>query len=111
MSIAGSLGPRLVCQVYVLPDPRSGNEYTRHFCTHPRYYSIHTVIGHVHSSAGVQYLASKRDLIFGMNVGCGIDIKSYAMAYGKNFANRPVLGCGVVQGGQDASFVPMLIGV
>lgn len=66
-----------------------------------------TVIGHAHSGGGVQYLASKRDIIFGLNVGCGIDIKSYAMAYGKNFARRPTIGCGVVLDGITAIFLPM----
>lgn len=69
-----------------------------------------TVIGHVHSHAGVAYLASDKDLIFGMNVGCGIDIKSYAMMYGRNFASRPTLGCGVVLNGKHAFFVPMDLG-
>jgi len=67
-----------------------------------------TVIGHVHSHAGIKYLASTKDLIFGMNVGCGLDIDAYAFAYGKHFAIRPILGCGVVlDGGRVAAFVPM----
>jgi predicted phosphodiesterase len=68
---------------------------------------ISTVTGHAHSGGGVQYLASKVSIIFGMNVGCGIDIKSYAMAYGKNFARRPTIGCGVVLDGRTAFFCPM----
>lgn len=69
-----------------------------------------TVIGHVHSHAGVAYMASEKDLIFGMNVGCGIDIKSYAMVYGRNFVCRPTLGCGVVLEGKHAFFIPMDLG-
>jgi len=69
-----------------------------------------TVIGHVHSHAGVAYMASEKDLIFGMNVGCGIDIKSYAMLYGRNFVCRPTLGCGVVLEGKHAFFIPMDLG-
>lgn len=68
---------------------------------------ISTVTGHAHSNGGCQYLASKRDIIFGLNVGCGIDIKSYAMTYGKDFARRPTIGCGVVLDGVTAFFVPM----
>lgn len=30
-----------------------------------------------------------------MQVGCGIDKTSYAMAYGKNF-RKPIISCGVV---------------
>jgi predicted phosphodiesterase len=70
-----------------------------------------TVIGHVHSFGGVLYSASERDLIFGLNVGCGIDVNSYAMEYGKTFAKRPTLGCGVVlDGGRIGLFVPMDLG-
>ena len=36
-----------------------------------------------------------------MQVGCGIDAKSYAAAYAKNF-KRQAIGCGVVIGGHTA---------
>lgn len=66
------------------------------------------VQGHTHCFGGVQYLASSHDLIFGMNVGCGIDIDAYSFRYGRAFANRPTLGCGVVIDGCEAYFEPML---
>lgn len=66
-----------------------------------------TVIGHYHSGGGVKYSANKRDIIFGMNVGCGIDIGQYAFVYGKHDKFRPTLGCGVVFGPTNAIFVPM----
>jgi hypothetical protein len=67
-----------------------------------------TVIGHIHSHGGVLWSASHRDLIFGLNAGCGIDIKAYAFAYGKDFPERPTLGCGVVyDNGKRAEFIPM----
>ena len=72
-----------------------------------------TVIGHVHSSAGVEYTASERDIIFGMNVGCGLDRKKYAFAYGRDFRRKPILGCGVVTStkhGTNAQFIPMELG-
>ena len=69
-----------------------------------------TVIGHTHASGGVEYLASSRDCIFGMQVGCGIDRKAYAFAYGKDFPRKPILGCGVVwENGKYAQFFPMTI--
>ncbi len=71
---------------------------------------ISTVIGHVHAVGGVQYLASSKDIIFGMAVGCGVDRKSYAFSYGRDFAKKPILGCGVVSytsKGVNAQFVPM----
>ena len=68
-----------------------------------------TVIGHVHSYGGVQYNANPDNMIFGMNVGCGIDVEAYAMAYGKPFARKPTLGCGVVKDdGHTGIFVPMI---
>lgn len=66
-----------------------------------------TVIGHYHSRAGCIPMANKRDLIFGMGVGCGIDIKAYAFAYGRHINDRPVLGCGIVFDSASAIFVPM----
>lgn len=66
-----------------------------------------TVIGHSHAFAGCKYSANKRDIIFGLNVGCGIDIDAYAFAYGKYDKNRPILGCGIVFGSGNAVFVPM----
>jgi len=67
-----------------------------------------TVIGHTHSTGAVEYTASEKDCIFGMNVGCGIDRKAYAFAYGKDFPKKPVLGCGVVTDrGRQAQFFKM----
>jgi predicted phosphodiesterase len=68
-----------------------------------------TVMGHLHSVGAVQYIdTSEKENIFGMNVGCGIDKRSYAFAYGKYFKFKPILGCGVVtDGGKYAQFFPM----
>jgi hypothetical protein len=41
-------------------------------------------MGHTHAFAGCKYSANKRNIIFGLNVGCGIDIAAYAFAYGKH---------------------------
>lgn len=65
------------------------------------------VMGHCHSFGGVNYRSNERDMFFGMNVGCGLDIDSYAMEYGKDFPQRPTLGCGIVQSSTKATFVPM----
>lgn len=66
-----------------------------------------TVIGHQHSFGGCKYIANKRDLIFGLNVGCGIDSDTYAMKYGSTFKYRPTLGCGIVVNENEGYFVPM----
>tara|TARA_R100001086_G_scaffold199785_2_gene115981 strand:- start:6342 stop:7091 length:750 start_codon:yes stop_codon:yes gene_type:complete len=71
-----------------------------------------TIIGHTHSFGGVNYIASKNNLIFGLNVGCGIDIDAYAFAYGRNYPRRPTLGCGVVlDKGRCGLFIPMDLGI
>lgn len=54
------------------------------------------VMGHTHSYSSVQYSASHRDLLWAMQVGCGIDNTSYAFEYGSTFAKKPVISCGVV---------------
>jgi len=64
-------------------------------------------IGHLHAFGACQYTASTHDIIFGLNAGCGIDIKAYSFAYGKDFPNRPTLGCGVIVSSTEAYFVPM----
>jgi len=67
-----------------------------------------TVFGHFHSSAGIAYSASPESLVFGMNVGCLIDFKSYAFKYAHAQKSRPVLGCGIVDEGIP-TFIPMLL--
>lgn len=70
-----------------------------------------TVIGHSHSFGGVDYMASRNDIIFGLNVGCGINVDHMAFSYGKNFPKKPTLGCGVViDEGKTGIFVPMDLG-
>jgi predicted phosphodiesterase len=69
---------------------------------------MNSVTGHGHSNAGVHVVASHRSLLWGLGVGCGIDIHSYAMAYGRDFGKRPILGCGVIKdNGRLPIFVPM----
>ena len=67
-----------------------------------------TVIGHVHSVAGIEWLANSRDCLFGMSVGCGVDRRTYAFAYGRDFKRKPILGCGIVTDmGRYCQFMPM----
>ena len=54
-----------------------------------------TVQGHHHTLAYVMYFVGKREKIFGMQVGCGFDEKSYAADYGKWYP-KSAIGCGVV---------------
>ena len=59
-----------------------------------------TVIGHLHSHSGLAFLANDIDMIWGMNIGCGVDIDSLGMAYGKSFPDKPIVSCAVVIDGQ-----------
>lgn len=65
-----------------------------------------TVIGHFHGQAGVKWFANQDTRVFGLSVGCGVDASALAMDYGKRFSRKPLLGCGVVIGGQQAYFEP-----
>ena len=60
-----------------------------------------TVQGHIHTQAYCEWNVGKKFRVFGMQVGCGVDAKSYAAAYAKNF-KKQAIGCGVVLGGHTA---------
>lgn len=64
------------------------------------------VMGHTHSFTSVQYSASHRDLLWAMQVGCGIDNTAYAFEYGSNFAKKPIISCGVVL---DKGKIPIVL--
>lgn len=66
-----------------------------------------TVIGHLHTVCNARFLASYKDLIFGLSVGCGIDHKAYAFAYGREQTRKPVLACAVVLEGKVPINLPM----
>lgn len=57
------------------------------------------VQGHLHSQAYVEWIVGAKFKLFGMQVGCGIDHKSYAMAYGKE-GPKPAISCGVILKGE-----------
>lgn len=65
------------------------------------------VQGHLHTQLYNEFLVGANFIVFGMQVGCGIDVKSYAMAYGKHF-KKPAIGCGVVlKKGTQPIAIPM----
>lgn len=67
-----------------------------------------TVIGHHHSCGGIYYVANNKEMIFGMNAGCLIDMDSYAFKYAKKNKFKPTLGCGIVIEGVP-HFIPMVL--
>lgn len=56
------------------------------------------VQGHFHGKMEITWANSVFHERFNMFVGCGIDRKSMAFAYGKNNIPHPLLGCGVIDG-------------
>jgi len=54
------------------------------------------VQGHIHTEAFVDWYSVKDKRMFAMQVGCGVDDQSYAMAYAKNFTKKYIISCGVV---------------
>ena len=65
-----------------------------------------TVQGHLHTQCYTEWTVGAKYRVFGMQVGCGIDHDSYAMAYAKR-GKKPAIGCGVVIGGKVAINVLM----
>lgn len=66
-----------------------------------------TVIGHIHSHAGINYLKTPTGkLLFGMNVGCLINVADYAFKYAKHVKAKPTLGCGLIVNGVP-TYIPM----
>ena len=51
--------------------------------------------GHLHTELYVKFLVGANFIVWGLQVGCGVDIKSYAMAYGRNY-KKSAIGCGAV---------------
>ena len=53
------------------------------------------VQGHLHTQCYVEWYVGAKFKLFGMQVGCGVDHKSYAMAYAKE-NKKPAIACGVI---------------
>lgn len=65
------------------------------------------VMGHLHAQAGVVYHANDQKCVFGLSVGCGVNHDHPAMNYGRIYAAKPIVGCGVVYNERYAIFEPM----
>lgn len=70
--------------------------------------SANLFVGHFHSKFGIGYRASTGRQYYSVYAGSGVDEFSLAMAYGKETANKPVLGCCVVTNGVP-HLVPMIL--
>lgn len=71
-------------------------------------YETPVVYGHFHSLANITYLANRRRLVWGFNLGCLIDRHAYAFTYGANYKHKPILGCGIIDNGLPI-YIPMIL--
>ena len=67
---------------------------------------VSTVSGHFHTQMYTEWFFGKFAAVFGMQVGCGIDSKSYAMGYMQG-GKKEAIGVGIVKGGHTAFNVKM----
>lgn len=68
---------------------------------------ISTICGHFHTLFYLEWLFGKTRAIFGMQIGCGINSKAYALAYMQG-GKKEAIGCGVVlENGTIPILVPM----
>ena len=65
-----------------------------------------TVMGHLHAIAGIEWYASRKDIIYGMAVGSGLDVHTYAAEYAENFPTKPIISCGVIL---DRGKLPLIV--
>ena len=54
------------------------------------------VQGHYHSDSEYVTFVNEKQMMFGLQGGCGVDRRSYAMAYGKHF-KKPQINVGIVK--------------
>lgn len=65
------------------------------------------VQGHYHSESYVEYFVSPYQMLFALQIGCGVDRRAYGLTYGKHF-KKPQLNVGIVKdNGRYAIIEPM----
>lgn len=65
-----------------------------------------TVIGHIHSVAGVRYSCFRSRCIFGASAGCLVDPRAVGLSYARKCVRKPVLGCLLIEN-RVPRFVPL----
>jgi len=68
-----------------------------------------TVIGHVHTVFGSEYIANRERLLFGAVAGALINPDSYAMAYARQYAKKSILGVTIIRNGKLCLSIPMFL--
>lgn len=93
--------------IYRHGDKGKGGQMSAHKNSVAEFSSL--VQGHLHAQAGVVYHANKEKCVFGMQVGSGVDHNHPAMNYGRIYAAKPIVGCGVVYDEKIAFFEPLFL--
>ena len=63
--------------------------------------------GHFHSKAYIEWIVGKRVKLFAIQAPCGVDDKSYALAYGKN-SPKSAIGCTVILNNGTLPIIEMM---
>ena len=66
------------------------------------------VLGHLHSQFSTSFYTNEQSRVFGMSVGCLVDDQHLALSYGKTYATKGILGCGIVVDGKNPYLEPWL---
>ena len=66
------------------------------------------VQGHIHTESYVNVRVTQKDMMFSLQVGCGVDYKAYALAYAKD-VRKPIISCGVVLNDYMGTVEPMVM--
>ena len=93
--------------IYRHGDKEKGGQMAAYKNSQAQFSSL--VQGHLHAQAGVVYHANGKDCVFGMQTGCGCDHDHPAMHYGRVYAAKPIVGCGVVYSSKLAFTEPMFL--
>jgi hypothetical protein len=70
------------------------------------HYGINCIQGHRHEKAGVQWMRTRHQTLWGMAVSCLVDSESFAFAYGDKNKRKPLIGVGLVLNGIP-HFIPL----
>lgn len=72
---------------------------------------ISAVIAHLHPNFGAMFSATHKDCIFGVATGTGVDNNAFeaslAFSYGRNYKEKPIVGCSVIAYGEDPQMFRM----
>jgi len=67
---------------------------------------LSTIQGHFHGKFEITYHRGALNTRYSMFVGCLVDTKSLAMAYGRNNVVQPILGCGGIKSNGEPFLIP-----